>query len=152
MGKLVCSTTNSYLQQLRYYQQLQLDGTEFRNVVGITKEFTRILNTKYGATLMPNSKESSNLKENFLRIGNCKLEKQYWDLRRYLNAGNLKYVVFALYTEEGLTAKEFGEKINYTGKDIIEFMREDLITYKLLDAICEYFGILKTSDFVRYIN
>jgi len=143
---------NSYLELFRYYQLLELEVTESRDIIKKTKDFINILDTKYGAILMPNSKEISNLKENFIRLGDSKLEQQYLDLGHYLNAGNLRHVVYTLYTEENLTAKEFGEKINFTEQEIIDLTRNGIVTYNLLNAICNYFRILKTSDLYKYVS
>ena len=143
---------NNYLQLLKYYQQLQLEIANRRETIVVTKEFIRILDTKYGSTLMTEPKDISDLKERYLKLFESKLDEQHWDLSVYLIAGNLRHVVFTLYTEEGLTAKEFGEKIGYAEKEIIELTRDGKVTNNLLDAICKHFGIRKTSDFTRYIS
>ena len=147
-------TTVSYLQLLKDYQAIQLEVEELTDVVETTKKFIQILDNKHGIFLMPNSKDIVDLKTRFSRLENRKLEKseQYWDLRRYLIAGNLRHVVYSLYNEDGLTAKEFGEKIGFSEEDIIALTKNGVVTFNVLDAICEYYGIIMTKDYTRYIN
>lgn len=152
MRKTNSSTTVSYLQLLKYYQRLQIEVEELREVNEATMKFIQILDDKYGAILMPNSKDIANLKERFSSLEYRKLEEEYSDLRRYLIAGNLRHVVKCLYTEKGMTAKEFGEEIGFTEHDIMSLTSVGIVSFNLLNAICQYFGIMMTEDYTRYIN
>ena len=142
----------SFVELLRYYQFLQLEVNEFREVVEVTRKFIDLLDGEHGAFLMPNPKDVSNLKDRISKLERRKLERQYLDLRYYLNAGNLRHVVFTLYIEEGLTAREFGEKIGFAEEDITSLTKEGVVPFNLLKAICKYFGIIMTEEYTRYIN
>lgn len=123
--------TASYLEIFRYFQQIELDVLEVRKGVWLTP--LELLNEQHRNTAK-------------------RITMIHRDLDNYLNPGNIRHVVYTLYTEEGLTPKEFGEKINHTEKDIIDLVTMGIVTSDLLDAICDYYGLLKTSSFTRYVN
>lgn len=91
---------------------------------------------------------TENRKENLI---DYKINQQYNDLHVHLNAGNIRHVVYMLYTEEGLTAEEFGQKIGYSEKEITDFTKKGGASNCLMESICEYFGISMTSQINKYI-
>ncbi|KFN12826.1 helix-turn-helix domain-containing protein [Bacillus pseudomycoides] len=80
-----------------------------------------------------------------------KLYAQYTSLCRQTNSGNLRHVIYSLYTERGLSMKEFANELGVKESAIQNILRKGIITEKLLDTICTYFQINKTQDFMRYI-
>jgi DNA-binding Xre family transcriptional regulator len=69
------------------------------------------------------------------------------------NSGNLRHVVCSLYTERGLSRKEFANEIKVSESEIHDLIRKGMVTEKLLDLICTYFQIQKTHPaFIRYIQ
>lgn len=73
-------------------------------------------------------------------------------LGEYLNAGNLRHVVYMLCKEKGFSEKDLSEEINHTEKEITELLNKGLVTDDLLNSICNYFNIKKTYEFTRYVQ
>ncbi|PGT82218.1 hypothetical protein [Bacillus sp. AFS040349] len=145
--------TISYLELFQYYQEIQEAAENNRELLQVRQkieEFIIDVFNKYGEDLLPDANSRENFISNCMTLGNPKLEKQYMDLRIFLNAGNLRTVVHNLYSEEGLSAKELAKKVGFTEKEILDLTQKGIVTHELLDAICSYFNILKTPDFVRY--
>ncbi|OUB46737.1 hypothetical protein [Bacillus thuringiensis] len=80
------------------------------------------------------------------------LHAQYTSLAIQTNAGNLRHVVCSLYTERGLSMKEFANEIEVSESEIHDLIRKGMVTERLLDLICTYFQIQKTPVFMRYIQ
>ncbi|WP_257155396.1 hypothetical protein [Bacillus cereus] len=80
------------------------------------------------------------------------LDRRYTSLYMQANAGNLRHVVCSLYTERGLSMKEFANEIKVSESEIHDLIRKGMVTEKLLDLICTYFQIQKTPAFIRYIQ
>jgi len=76
---------------------------------------------------------------------------QYTSLYKQTNSGNLRHVIYSLYTGMGLSMKEFANELGVKESEIQNILRKGIITEKLLDTICTYFQINKTQDFMRYI-
>lgn len=146
--------TNTYLDIFKYYQQLQLEIEEIIKIEEGTKEYIRVVENYHGKAILPVSKEVEELKERVSNFIESRKVKQCWrwDLGSYLNAGNLRHVVYTLFTEEGLSAKQFADKIGVTEEEIKMLIRDGKVEHRLLDKICKYFGIRKSPDFTRYIN
>ncbi|MCU5064913.1 helix-turn-helix domain-containing protein [Bacillus cereus] len=79
------------------------------------------------------------------------LYEQYKNLYIQTNSGNLRHVIYSLYTEIGLSMKEFANELGVKESAIQNILRKGIITEKLLDTICTYFQINKTQYFMRYI-
>jgi predicted DNA-binding protein YlxM (UPF0122 family) len=77
---------------------------------------------------------------------------RYKNLCMKTNSGNLRHVVCSLYTERGLSMKEFANEIKVSESEIHDLIRKGMVTEKLLDLICTYFQIQKTPAFIRYIQ
>jgi predicted DNA-binding protein YlxM (UPF0122 family) len=77
---------------------------------------------------------------------------RYKNLCMKTNSGNLRHVVCSLYTEKGLSMKEFANEIKVSESEIHDLIRKGMVTEKLLDLICTYFQIQKTPAFIRYIQ
>lgn len=148
----------SYLILLKYLQELQIKLEKTEHTFSILYNFREMLEqeeirgilSEIDIPLMVKEIENDNKYKKHKEYVN--LQQQYKDLRRYLNAGNLRYVVSSLYKEEGLTIKEFSSKIQCSEQEIIDLTRDGVVTNNLLDAICQYFNVIKTSDFIRYIK
>ncbi|MGN4669593.1 hypothetical protein ACTFRP_28800 [Bacillus cereus group sp. MYBK234-1] len=80
------------------------------------------------------------------------LDRRYTNLSIQANVGNLRHVVCSLYTERGLSMKEFANEIKVSESEIHDLIRKGMVTEKLLDLICTYFQIQKTPAFIRYIQ
>jgi len=80
------------------------------------------------------------------------LDARYTKLSIQTNAGNLRHVVYSLYTERGLSMKEFANELEVSESEIHNLIRKGMVTEKLLDTICTYFQINKTQEFMRYIT
>lgn len=112
------------------------------------KDVSYLQQFKYYQTIQ---KEIEELEKSKNKPKDHTLEILCQDLEFSLNAGNIRHVVYSLYKEEGLSAKEFSEKIGFTERDIINLTEKGIVNHEILNAICQYFGILKTSDLTRYI-
>ncbi|MGG0445616.1 hypothetical protein ABEZ87_15510 [Bacillus mycoides] len=80
------------------------------------------------------------------------LDRRYTSLYMQANAGNLRHVVYSLYTERGLSMKEFVNEMDVSESEIHNLIRKGMVTEKLLDMICTYFQIQKTSLWMRYMQ
>ncbi|MDA2639086.1 hypothetical protein PDQ79_32335 [Bacillus cereus] len=80
------------------------------------------------------------------------LDRRYTRLYMQANAGNLRHVVCSLYTERGLSMKEFANEIKVSESEIHNLIKKGMVTEKLLDMICTYFQIRKTPLWMRYIQ
>ncbi|PEO38465.1 hypothetical protein CN555_13165 [Bacillus wiedmannii] len=80
------------------------------------------------------------------------LDARYTKLSIQTNAGNLRHVVYSLYTERGLSMKEFANELEVSESEIHNLIRKGMVTEKLLDMICTYFQIQKTPLWMRYIQ
>ncbi|MBG9483011.1 hypothetical protein ABE42_01815 [Bacillus thuringiensis] len=80
------------------------------------------------------------------------LDRRYTSLYMQANAGNLRHVVYSLYTERGLSMKEFANEMDVSESEIHNLIRKGMVTEKLLDMICTYFQIQKTPLWMRYIQ
>lgn len=80
------------------------------------------------------------------------LDARYTRLSIQTNAGNLRHVIYSLYTEMGLSMKEFANELGAKESEIQNIIRQGIITEKLLDTICTYFHINKTEKIMRYIQ
>jgi hypothetical protein len=81
-----------------------------------------------------------------------RLDARYTRLSIQTNAGNLRHVIYSLYTEMGLSMKEFANELGAKESEIQNIIRQGIITEKLLDTICTYFHINKTEKIMRYIQ
>lgn len=77
---------------------------------------------------------------------------EYTELEQELNWDNLRHVVYHLIESEGLTHKQFAEKIGCTEKDIKIVINDGDVSLRLLDKICDYFKIKKTPSFLTYVS
>ncbi|PGM86960.1 hypothetical protein CN958_32020 [Bacillus cereus] len=80
------------------------------------------------------------------------LDRRYRRLYEQGNAGNFRHVVGSLYTERGLSMKEFANELEVSESEIYNLIRKGMVTEKLLDTICAYFQINKTKEIMRYIQ
>ncbi|MES1053027.1 hypothetical protein FOA24_28665 [Bacillus thuringiensis] len=80
------------------------------------------------------------------------LDRRYRRLYEQGNAGNFRHIVDSLYTERGLSMKEFANELEVSESEIYNLIRKGMVTEKLLDTICAYFQINKTQEFMRYIQ
>ncbi|WP_176546801.1 hypothetical protein [Bacillus pseudomycoides] len=79
------------------------------------------------------------------------LYARYTSLSMKTNSASLRHVIYSLYTEMGLSMKEFANEVGAKESEIQNIIRQGIITEELLDTICTYFQINKTQDFMRYI-
>lgn len=79
------------------------------------------------------------------------LNDRYNNLCMKTNSSNLRHAIYSLYTERGLSIKEFANELGVKESEIQNILRKGIITEELLDTICTYFQINKTQDFMRYI-
>lgn len=77
--------------------------------------------------------------------------RQWRKIRDEINSGNLRHVVYSLYTERGFTEQEFASEIGCTESEIVNLTSRGSVTEELLDEICSYFEIRKTTSFTRYL-
>ena len=75
-----------------------------------------------------------------------------WSELRAINPNNLRFVVLALIHGEGLTIKQFSDKIGYSEHEIYKLTHKGEVSMELLDTICSYFNIEKTEAFVHYVQ
>lgn len=80
------------------------------------------------------------------------LDARYTRLSIQTNAGNLRHVVYSLYTERRWSMKEFANELEVSESEIHNLIRKGMVTDTLLDSICTYFQIQKTQEFMRYIQ
>ncbi|MED2777146.1 hypothetical protein P4278_30270 [Bacillus thuringiensis] len=80
------------------------------------------------------------------------LDRRYRMLYEQGNAGNFRHVVGSLYTERGLSMKEFANAMEVSESEIHNLIRKGMVTEKMLDTICTYFQIQKTPLWMRYIQ
>ncbi|MBU4642769.1 hypothetical protein [Bacillus toyonensis] len=80
------------------------------------------------------------------------LNARYNSLCMQTNSGNLRHVIYTLYTEMGLSMKEFANELEVSESEIHNLIRKGMVTEKILDTICAYFQINKTQEFMRYIQ
>ncbi|WP_255288124.1 hypothetical protein [Bacillus thuringiensis] len=116
------------------YRELLL---EQQNVEHELKRIERERNKTWPKKLMRKQKE---------------LDARYTRLSIQTNAGNLRHVIYSLYTEMGLSMKEFANELGAKESEIQNIIRQGIITEKLLDTICTYFHINKTEKIMRYIQ
>ena len=64
----------------------------------------------------------------------------------------MRNVVNQLIIGEGMTFQSFAERIGYSEQHIISLTRDGIVSMDLLDAICNFFKINKTEDFLRYVK
>lgn len=74
------------------------------------------------------------------------------DNKETINDGNLRSVVHELIEKEKMTYEEFAKKIGFQEKDILLLIRKGTVSMGLLNAICKFFGIEKTDNFLRYVR
>ncbi|MBU4642902.1 hypothetical protein [Bacillus toyonensis] len=116
------------------YRELLL---EQQHVEHELKRIEREINKTWSKKLMRKHKE---------------LNARYRSLSIQTNAGNLRHVIYSLYTEMGLSMKEFANELDIQESEIQNIIRKGMITEKLLDTLCIYFQIKKTQEFMRYIH
>jgi hypothetical protein len=117
------------------YRELLL---EQQNVEHELKRIEREKNKTWPKELMRKQKE---------------LDARYTRLSIQTNAGNLRHVIYSLYTEMGLSMKEFANELGAKESEIQNIINQGIITEKLLDTICTYFHINKTEKkIMRYIQ
>ncbi|PGS64078.1 hypothetical protein COC69_30790 [Bacillus cereus] len=80
------------------------------------------------------------------------LDRRYTSLYMQANAGNLRHVVYSLYTERGLSMIEFANEMDVSESEIHNLIRKGMVSEKLLDMICTHFQIQKTPLWMRYIQ
>jgi hypothetical protein len=73
-------------------------------------------------------------------------------LRYKNNSGNLRHVVYTLYTEQGFTPGQLADYIQCTAVDIKRLTRDGIVDDSLLERICSFFQIKKTPEFMRYVH
>lgn len=149
---------NNYLYLLRYYQELQLKLNEMDFTSSILFNFREMLKHEeiievLSGVDIPLIVREIEKKTNYKQFKKyMDLMREYRDLGWYLNAGNLRNVVSMLYKEEGLTTDAFARKINRSEQEITDLTRNGIVSDELLTVICQYFGIVKSSDFIRYVK
>ncbi|UOE78426.1 hypothetical protein [Parageobacillus thermoglucosidasius] len=73
-------------------------------------------------------------------------------LREQNNSGNLRHVVYMLYTEQGLSIEQFAKLVDSSPEEILELTKDGIVTEALLERICSFFGISKTKEFMKYVR
>lgn len=56
------------------------------------------------------------------------LDRRYTSLYMQANAGNLRHVVYSLYTERGLSMKEFANEMDVSESEIHNLIRKGMVT------------------------
>ncbi|MDA2074296.1 hypothetical protein PDM84_30120 [Bacillus cereus] len=121
---------------MRKYKYREL-LTEVQNIENEMKEIERKIKKDWSRELIEKHKE---------------LYARYTSLYMKTNPGNLRHVIYSLYTEMGLSMKEFAKELGAKESEIQNIIKQGIITEKLLNTICTYFQINKTEKFIRYIQ
>lgn len=149
---------NYFLNDLKREQALYLDyqkaESTLKSLVKFTqgsKEMMELLNLET-QKILSKLLEKMELEIKSIYEVNKTIICEYRTLRDKLNSGNLRNVVSELIAGEGMTFQRFAKEIGYSEQHIIALIKDGIVSMNLLDAICEFFDINKTNDFIKYVQ